>query len=270
MMPTFPLPPLKFRTAGFPQYGFKISLSDPACPDRREVKPAPGIPSSAARFAMILRAPPGYMIHGTPVASPEGQSGGIFTTGCAADPRGPWLRSELCCLRSSSLLRPHPPVSQAPEDFAGSPLIPRAFAVRERRGDPRDLPDFPWRAVRTCRRPYPGGSAGPSRYPVPAIPGFLELRASRHPRPRLCQQYVTRVPFEAASFASCCGPCVCPALLAGYDETPAPPAEVPCHSRCWPCPSPTRAGSQARWANGKSPIVGTCTRLVATGSAAAP
>ena len=178
------------------------------------------LPASPAQHVVCchLRAPPGYGIHGTPVASPAGQSGGIFPTGCTADPRGPWLRSELCCLRSSSLLRPHPPVSQAPEDFAGSPLIPRAFAVRERRGDPRDLPDFPWRAVPTCRRPYPGGSAGLSRCQRPAIPGFLELRASRHPRPRLCQQYVTRVPFEAASFASCCGPCVCPALLAGYDD----------------------------------------------------
>jgi hypothetical protein len=30
MMPTFPSSPLKFRTAGFPQYGFKASLSDSA------------------------------------------------------------------------------------------------------------------------------------------------------------------------------------------------------------------------------------------------
>ena len=45
MMPTFPSPPLKFRTVSFPQYGFKASLSDPACPVRREVKPAPGMPS---------------------------------------------------------------------------------------------------------------------------------------------------------------------------------------------------------------------------------
>ena len=32
MMPTFPLPPLKFRTAGFPQYGCKAGLSDGAFP----------------------------------------------------------------------------------------------------------------------------------------------------------------------------------------------------------------------------------------------
>ena len=30
MMPTFPLPSLKFRTAGFPQYGFKAGVSDKA------------------------------------------------------------------------------------------------------------------------------------------------------------------------------------------------------------------------------------------------
>ena len=32
MMPTFPLPSLKFRTAGFPQYGFKAGMSDKAFP----------------------------------------------------------------------------------------------------------------------------------------------------------------------------------------------------------------------------------------------
>jgi hypothetical protein len=32
MMPTFPSPPLKFRMAGFPRYGFKAGLSDKACP----------------------------------------------------------------------------------------------------------------------------------------------------------------------------------------------------------------------------------------------
>jgi hypothetical protein len=41
MMPTFPLPPLKFRTAGFPRYGFKAGLSDAAFP--------------AIRFAIVLR-----------------------------------------------------------------------------------------------------------------------------------------------------------------------------------------------------------------------
>jgi len=30
MMPTFPRPPLSFRTAGFPQYGWKVGFSDGA------------------------------------------------------------------------------------------------------------------------------------------------------------------------------------------------------------------------------------------------
>jgi hypothetical protein len=42
MMPTFPSPPLKFRTAGFPQYGFKAGLSDEAFP--------------VSWFAIVLRA----------------------------------------------------------------------------------------------------------------------------------------------------------------------------------------------------------------------
>jgi hypothetical protein len=41
-MPTFPSPPLKFRTARFPRYGFKAGLSDEAVP--------------AYGFAIVLRA----------------------------------------------------------------------------------------------------------------------------------------------------------------------------------------------------------------------
>jgi hypothetical protein len=42
MMPTFPLPPLKFRTVSFPQSGFKAGLSDAAFP--------------VPWFAIVLRA----------------------------------------------------------------------------------------------------------------------------------------------------------------------------------------------------------------------
>ena len=47
MMPTFPSSPLRFRTAGFPQYGSKAGLSDGACPHVEPVKPAPGMPGAA-------------------------------------------------------------------------------------------------------------------------------------------------------------------------------------------------------------------------------
>src|SRR3954454_1922273 len=43
MMPTSPRSPLSFRTAGFPQYGWKAGLSGGAFPERQRLKPAPGI-----------------------------------------------------------------------------------------------------------------------------------------------------------------------------------------------------------------------------------
>ena len=43
MMPPSPKPPLKFRTAGFPRYGFKADLSGDAFLSVALFKPAPGI-----------------------------------------------------------------------------------------------------------------------------------------------------------------------------------------------------------------------------------
>lgn len=42
----------------------------------------------------------------------------------------------------SSLIRPHPPHSQAQNDFTAERFIRAAFAVRERLGDPRVVPGF--------------------------------------------------------------------------------------------------------------------------------
>jgi len=43
MMPLFPLPPLKCRTVGFPQYGFKADISGGAFLQIALLNPAPGI-----------------------------------------------------------------------------------------------------------------------------------------------------------------------------------------------------------------------------------
>jgi hypothetical protein len=48
MMPTFPSPSLKFRTVSFPQYGFKVGLSDGAFPNHAQYH--------VAQFASVLRA----------------------------------------------------------------------------------------------------------------------------------------------------------------------------------------------------------------------
>jgi len=57
-------------------------------------------------------------------------------------PQGSSLLLEFCCLGPSSLNRPHPPHSRAHRNFTAQRLIRGAFAVRERRGDPRAVPDF--------------------------------------------------------------------------------------------------------------------------------
>jgi hypothetical protein len=55
MMPTFPLPSLEFRTAGFPQYGLKAGLSDKACPLDAS-RASLGLPSSFVLPASPVRS----------------------------------------------------------------------------------------------------------------------------------------------------------------------------------------------------------------------
>ena len=121
MMPTFPSSPLKFRTAGFPRYGFKAGLSGGAFPrgghgSRRMVCVHPSCP---------------------PLADAESPfcAGGVARVNtamravCTALPQGPSLRSGFCCPGPSSLIRPHPPHSRAHHDFAARRFIRDAFAV---------------------------------------------------------------------------------------------------------------------------------------------
>ena len=134
MMPTFPSSPLKFRTAGFPRYGFKAGLSVGAFPrgvhmPRRMVCIRPSCsPQQTCNLRTVSEAPAWWStaIRATAVALPQ----------------GPSLRSGLCCPGPSSLSRPHPPHSQAHRDFTALRLIRDAFAVRARLGDPRVVPCF--------------------------------------------------------------------------------------------------------------------------------
>jgi len=206
MMPTSPPPPLKFRTAGFPQYGFKASLSDGAFPSVGRVKLAPSIPRAALGLRPPSRTPRLREPPWPRLRAPRGNPGGSSPRDAPLTPGVLGSGPSYAVSVHRRLLRPHPSVSQARGDFTGSPLIHPAFAVRERRGDPRDVPSFPCRAVPTCRGPYAGGLAAPSRCPGATIPGFLALGPSRHPQPRLCQQSPAGAYFDAASFALCCGP----------------------------------------------------------------
>ena len=134
MMPTFPPSPLRFRTAGFPQYGSKAGLSGGAFPGgahvpRRRVCIRPSCtPRSATRVPLNVGESVRWCtaVRATSVALPQ----------------GPSLRSGLYCPGPSTLNRPHPPHSQARRHFAAQRLIGDAFAVPAGLGDPRVVPCF--------------------------------------------------------------------------------------------------------------------------------
>jgi hypothetical protein len=141
MMPTFPPPPLSFRTAGFPQYGWKAGLSGSAFPRAARVKPTPGIPRATHRFASALRALRSSML--CPARSRNHELGcALPFEELAPLPQRPSLRSGFYCPSPSTLNRPHAPHSQAHSDFAAWRLIPDALAVLVRLGDPRVVPCF--------------------------------------------------------------------------------------------------------------------------------
>jgi hypothetical protein len=111
--------PLKFRTAGFPQYGFMAGISDEAFP--------------AVWFAIVPLCSLGPSLF--PVLCPGRCAfNHLRASGGAALPQGPSLRSGFCCPSPSSLNRPHPPHSRAYLDFTVLRLIPDALAVPIRIG----------------------------------------------------------------------------------------------------------------------------------------
>jgi len=141
MMPTFPPPPLSFRTAGFPQYGWKVGLSGSAFPHVAQVKPAPGMPCTSRRFASTLRA------LRCPTLRPalcrnSGLGGALPFEESTPLPQRSSLRSGFYCPSPSTLNRPHPSHSQAHPDFAAWRFIRNALAVLVRLGDPRVDPSF--------------------------------------------------------------------------------------------------------------------------------
>src|SRR3990172_2311514 len=183
MMPTFPSPPLKFRTAGFPQYGFKASLSGRAFPNASVVKPAPGMPISApvlhrpfARFhdghADPARCP-------DPAVLPQAavrEALGLPTPGVLGS--GPSSvvsvhRRDYDPIRQS---RRHAATSRQCRLYAAPSLCGSASATRE------TFPTFPAALSMRAVDLTPVGSRLPSRCAGTAIPGFLVLSPSRHPR----------------------------------------------------------------------------------------
>jgi hypothetical protein len=176
MMPTFPPPPLSFRTVSFPQYGWKVGLSGRAFPHAAQVKPAPGMPCASRRFASALRALRGHTW--CPALRQNGGLGGTLPfEEISPLPQRSSLRSGFCCPSPSTLIRPHPPRSRAHPDFAALRFIRDAFAVLVRLGDPRVVPCF--HCVFLLDMPSSTTTGSPSV----AYAQFLHRR--RWPSPRL-------------------------------------------------------------------------------------
>jgi len=191
MMPTFPSPSLRFRTVGFPQYGSKAGLSDGTFLQPLEVKPAPGMPSPvyslSPSFACALRR------ETSRYCAQLCRRGRMppFEKPALLYPRGPQLRASYVVLPILAYTTPCASPTGTLR-LRGIALIRSAFAVRERLGDPRDLPYFCCHSFHTCHRPYPGRP--------PTLPSRFIVSGSRLPRSwsespltnlRLCQQYLT-------------------------------------------------------------------------------
>jgi len=65
-MPTFPSPPLKFRKAGFPRYGFKAGISDGAFPSDYELIASCGLQPSFVPLAASVVSSLGVERRGAP------------------------------------------------------------------------------------------------------------------------------------------------------------------------------------------------------------
>jgi len=152
MMPTFPSSSLKFRSAGFPRYGFKAGISDKAFPFGVSRTPV-GLPLSFVLPASLVGIPVlcrGTLCAGTPP----------FERPLPLYPKGPSLRSGLCCPGPSTLNRPHPSHSRAHPDFTAWRLIRDVFAVHIRicLSDPRLVLSFHRCSFTTCRPLRPRGT----------------------------------------------------------------------------------------------------------------
>ena len=134
------VPPI-IRTAGFPQYGWKVGLSGSAFPHVAQVKPAPSMPCASRRFASALRALRGLILCPA-LCRDDGLGDAPPFEELAPLPQRSSLRSGLYCPSPSTLIRPHPSHSQAHPDFTAWRLIRDAFAVLVRLGDPRLVPCF--------------------------------------------------------------------------------------------------------------------------------
>ena len=129
---------------------------------------------------------------------------------------------ELCCLEPSSLIRPHAPHSWAHRDFTARRLIRDAFAVRERRGDPRVVPGFRCTFLPDMPSSPTSGSSGivlsNSRCRHGSSPRAQRLDTPNAPAIR----FTRALNFVASLVRNCYGLSGCSSPLDGSDRSTSP------------------------------------------------
>ena len=183
MMPTSPSPPLKFRTVGFPQYGYKASLSVGAFHRGSELKSTPDIRSTprccSQTFARFHALAASWAL--SPTRSTLRRA--AVRTAIAALPQG--SLAPVRVLLSRSIIAYYDPIRQSRRHATISRLA--AYTPRLRcAGAPR-RPTRPSLLSLPCCPHVPSTIRRWVRDAVPllvraAIPGFLGCKTSRHPR----------------------------------------------------------------------------------------
>ena len=169
MMPAFPSPPLKFRTAGFPQYGFKASLSDRTFPHPDAVKCAPHMPTPRPGLCRPSLASATARRCGSE-STPAGASTSRCARGRASLPQGSLARVRVVLSRSVVAYydpirqsRRHAATSRASRLYAAPSLCGSAEATRE---------TFPTFVAVLSTRAADRPPVGPRRRPVVFAPRY--------------------------------------------------------------------------------------------------
>jgi hypothetical protein len=220
MMPTFPSPPLKFRTAGFPRYGFKASLSVGAFQRCNELKSTPDMRSSSrcsspafARF----RAPNGLWAQSptrrTPRRAAVHAASAALPQGSLAPARVVLSRALLAYYDPIRRSRGHATISRQGRLYVAPSLCGSASATRE---------TFPTFTAVLSTRAIDHTPVGPRCRPVARAHRDARLPRFQNESPpttSVSASYLRREEhFGAASFALGYGPRVCLALLTGCTQ----------------------------------------------------
>ena len=218
MMPTFPSPSLKFRTVGFPQYGFKDGISDGTFLQYGKVKPAPGIPSSECSLSPSFAC---ALCGGKSGSEPRSSRSCTCHHSRSLRSSTPGVLSSGASYVVSLPLRLYDPIRQSHRHAATSWHSPYTQRLRCAGAPRRPTRPSLLSLLHLSIRAVDLTPAGPLPLLVVLEQRFqassIFERVATH-NARLCQQYPTgSLVFGAASFALWYGPYVCLALLTGYD-----------------------------------------------------